>query len=116
MAEVIKRLGTTTSTSAANVFDNGATAGTYTVVSSIVICNTSSAAYTYDVSTSATMSTGVTTGVPQHGAYIASGATIAGNDTVVLVAGICLDPTNRYLVAHASNAAVNITAYGVTGP
>ena len=49
-------------------------------------------------------------------AYIASGATIAGNDSVILVAGVCLDPTNRYLVAHASNAAVHITAYGVTGP
>ena len=108
MAEVIKRLGTTTSTAAANVFDNGATASTYTVISSIVICNTSSTAYTYNVSTSATSAT--------HGAYIASGATVAGNDTVILVAGIALDPTNRYLVAHASNAAVNITAYGVTGP
>jgi hypothetical protein len=108
MAEVIKRLGTTTATAATNVVDNGSTAGTYTVVSSIVICNTSSTAYTYNVSTSA--STGA------HGAYIASGATVAGNDTVILVAGIALDPTNRYLVAHASNAAVNITAYGVTGP
>ena len=108
MAEVIKRLGTVTATAAANVCDNGNTAGTYTVVSSIVICNTSSTAYTYNVSTSATTGT--------HGAYIASGATVAGNDTVILVAGIALDPTNRYLVAHASNAAVNITAYGVTGP
>ena len=108
MAEVIKRLGTTTATAATNVYDNGATASTYTVISSIVICNTSSTAYTYNVSTSATSAT--------HGAYIASGATVAGNDTVILVAGIALDPTNRYLVAHASNAAVNITAYGVTGP
>jgi hypothetical protein len=108
MAEVIKRLGTTTATSATNVFDNGSTAGTYTVVSSITICNTSSTAYTYNVSTSA--STGA------HGAYIASGATVAGNDTVILVAGVCLDPTNRYLVAHSSNAAVHVTAYGVTGP
>jgi hypothetical protein len=41
---------------------------------------------------------------------------VAGNDTVILVLGACLDPTNRYLVAHSSNAAVNITAYGVTGP
>jgi hypothetical protein len=47
---------------------------------------------------------------------VASGATVAGNDSVILVAGVCLDPTNRYLVAHASNAAVHITAYGVTGP
>ena len=108
MAELPKRLGTTVATSAANIFDNGATASTYTVVSSIVIANTSATAYTYNVSTSATTGT--------HGAYVASGATIAGNDSVILVAGVCLDPTNRYLVAHASNAAVHITAYGVTGP
>ena len=108
MAELPKRLGTTTATSATNVFDNGATASTYTVVSSIVIANTSATSYTYNVSTSATTGT--------HGAYVASGATVAGNDSVILVAGVCLDPTNRYLVAHASNAAVHITAYGVTGP
>lgn len=108
MAELPKRLGTTTATSATNVCDNGSTASTYTVVSSIVIANTSSTAYTYNVSTSPTTGT--------HGAYIASGATVAGNDSVILVAGVCLDPTNRYLVAHASNAAVHITAYGVTGP
>ena len=108
MAELPKRLGTTVATSATNVFDNGATASTYTVVSSIVIANTSATAYTYNVSTSATTGT--------HGAYVASGATIAGNDSVILVAGVCLDPTNRFLVAHASNAAVHITAYGVTGP
>lgn len=108
MAELPKRLGTTVATSATNVFDNGATASTYTVVSSIVIANTSATAYTYNVSTSATTGT--------HGAYVASGATVAGNDSVILVAGVCLDPTNRFLVAHASNAAVHITAYGVTGP
>jgi hypothetical protein len=108
MAEVIKRLGTTTATSATDVFDNGATASTYTVVSSIVICNTSSTAYTYNVSVNNTSGA--------HGGYIAAGATIAGNDTVILVAGITLDPTNRYLVAHSSNAAVHISAFGVTGP
>ena len=108
MAELPKRLGTTVATSATDVCDNGATASTYTVVSSIVIANTSATAYTYNVSTSATTGT--------HGAYVASGATVAGNDSVILVAGVCLDPTNRFLVAHASNAAVHITAYGVTGP
>jgi hypothetical protein len=108
MAELYKRLGTTTATTAANVFDNGNTANTYTVISSIVICNTGAAAYNYYISTSASSAT--------HGAYIASNATVAAYDTVVLVAGICLDPTNRYLVAHANNGAVNITAYGVTGP
>ena len=109
MAEIYQRLGTLASTTVTNIVDNGATASTWTIISSIVICNTSSTAYTYTVSTS-------TNGTATHGAYIASGATVAGNDTVVLVAGVCLDPTNRYLVASASNAAVHITAYGVKGP
>jgi hypothetical protein len=108
MAEVIKRLGTTVATSATNIHDNGATSSTYTVVSRIVIANTSATSYTYNVSTSAVTGT--------HGAYIVSGATIAGNDSVMLGDGVCLDPTNRYLVAHSSNAAVHITAYGLTGP
>jgi aspartate 1-decarboxylase len=108
MAEVYQRLGTVASVTATNIADNGATASTWSIISSIVICNTSATAYTYTISTSTTSGT--------HGAYIASAATVAGNDTVVLVAGVCLDPTNRYLVANASNAAVNITAYGVKGP
>ena len=108
MAEVIKRLGTSTSTSAANLFDNGATAGTYTVLSKITICNTSATAYTYTISTSASSAV--------HGAYVTSAATIAGNDSVFLGEGVSLDPTNRYLVVTVSNAAVNVTAYGVTGP
>lgn len=107
MPEVVKRLGTTTATTATSIHDNGTTLSTYSVVSSIIVCNTAAISYTYNISTSTTTNT--------HGAYIASGATIGPNDTVVIVAGICLDPTNRYLVAHSSNAAVNITAYGVTG-
>jgi len=108
MAEIPKRLGTTTATSATTVFESSSVVSSYTVVSSIVIANTSTTAYTYNVSTSTTTNL--------HGAYIVAGATIAGNDSVILVAGVCLDPTNRFLVAHASNAAVHITAYGVTGP
>ena len=104
MAEVIKRLGTTTATAATNVFDNGATASTYTVVSSIVICNTSSTAYTYNVSTSATTGT--------HGAYIASGATVAGNDTVALTQGWTLGATD-VIRCYAGAATLTFVAFGV---
>ena len=109
MAEVIKRLGTTVATSAASLYESSGTASTYTIISKIVIANTSATSYTYTISTSAASST-------THGAYIVYGATIAGNDSVFLGEGVCLDPTNRWLVGHSSNAAVVITAYGLTGP
>jgi hypothetical protein len=109
MAEVIKRLGTMAATAVTNIVDNGSTAGTYTVINCITICNTASSSATY------TLSTG-TLATATHGAYIAYTATVAANDTVALQLGICLDPTNRYLVGSASAATVYITAYGLQGP
>lgn len=108
MAEIYKRLGGIAGTTA-NIADNGATANTWTIISSIVICNQSSSAYTYTISTSQTSAS-------HGGGWIAYNATIAGNDTVVLVAGICLDPSWRYLVASTSNVAVSVNAFGVQGP
>lgn len=108
MAEVYQRLGTVASVVGTNLADNGATANTWTIISSIIICNTSSTAYTYSIATSTVSGAGQT--------HIAFSAPIAGYDTVVLVAGVCLDPTNRYLVAYSSNAAVQISAFGVKGP
>jgi hypothetical protein len=108
MAEVIKRLGTMAAITVTNIVDNGSTAGTYTVINCITICNTGTASATY------TLSTGTATAT--HGAYIAYTATVAANDTVALQLGICLDPVNRYLVGSASAAAVYITAYGLQGP
>lgn len=109
MAEVIKRLGTMASTTVTNIVDNGNTGSTYTVINCITVCNTASTSATY------TLSTG-TNGTAAHGAYIASSATVAANDTVALQLGICLDPTNRYLVGSASASTVHITAYGLQGP
>lgn len=109
MAEVIKRLGTMAATAVTNIVDNSATTGTYTVINCITICNTAATSATY------TLSTG-TNGTAAHGAYIAYTATVAANDTVALQLGICLDPTNRYLVGSASAATVHITAYGLQGP
>ena len=108
MADVPKHLGSTTSTSAANIYDNGTTAGSYTVVSSIVICNTGASSYTYTISKSTTSAT--------HEQHLASGATINANDSVVMQLTQVLDPSCRYLVANTSNAAVRITVSGVTGP
>lgn len=108
MAEVIKRLGTMAAIAVTNIVDNGSTGSTYTVINCITVCNTAATSATYTLSTSFTTAT--------HGAYIAYTATVAANDTVALQLGICLDPTNRYLVGSASAATVHITAYGLQGP
>jgi hypothetical protein len=111
MAEIPKRLGANsalTANTATNLVDNGATANTYTIFSSIVGCNTDGTnTYTIDLSVSATSAT--------HGAYIAKGVSIRPNDAISYDK-VVLDPTNRYLVVSVSNAAVHVSAFGVQGP
>ena len=91
---------------AANLYTASATAATSTIISSIVICNTSSSSATYSVAvnTSATAYT--------SGRYLVFQATIAGNDTVALTLGVVLDPTNRFLNVSSSASSVNFSAYG----
>ena len=91
---------------AANIYAASGTAGTYTVVSSIVICNTSSSSATYTIAINTASATYAA------GRYIVYQATIAGNDTVALTLGLVLDPTNRYLNISTSSTGVNISAYG----
>lgn len=107
MADTPKHLGSTTSTTAVNLYDNGATG--YTVIHSIIICNTSAnTAYTYNISKSTTSGT--------HELYLVSAATVNPNDSIVMQMAQVLDSSCRYLVVNASNAAVRITASGVIGP
>lgn len=109
MADTPKFLGTTTSATAINLYDNGATAGTYTVVGSVTLCNTS-ATTDYTVTLSVSTSTGA------HGAYVLSAYTVAAGSSTAVQLGLVLDSTRRYLVANTSNTAVHVTAFGVTGP
>jgi hypothetical protein len=119
MAESYKRLNSASVVNTANTAFTGNVAtntslSTYTIVSSILICNTSSVAGAYTIAT--TQSSG---GFGTNPSYIANGANIAANDTVILVCGVCLDPTNApYLVAStgAQTAVLSFSAYGVTGP
>lgn len=92
---------------AANIYAASGTAGTYTVVSSIVICNTSSSSATYTIAINTASATYAA------GRYIVYQATIAGNDTVALTLGLVLDPTNRYLNISSSANTVNFSAYGM---
>ena len=111
MPSVYKQLGAAagngTIGTAANLYAASATAGTSTIISSIVICNTSSSSATYTIAINTASATYAT------GRYVVFQATIAGNDTVALTLGLVLDPTNRFLNVSSSANTVNFSAYGV---
>lgn len=91
---------------AANLYAASGTAGNSTVVSSIVICNTSSSSATYTIGVNSASATYA------NGRYVVFQATIAGNDTVALTLGLVLDAAARFLNVSSSSTAVNFSAYG----
>lgn len=111
MAQLGKELGAAAGSgtigTAAQLYAASGTAGTYTVVSSIVICNTSASAATYRIAINSATATFAA------GRYKVYEASIAGNDTVALTLGLVMDPAARYLNVSSSAAAVNFSAYGV---
>ena len=80
-------------------------AATATVISTIVICNTSGTAGTFSISSSTTTSF-------ISGQEIVYQAAIAGNDTVGLTFGATLDATNKYLLVSSSAATVMFSVFG----
>lgn len=110
MATIYKQIaaaaGNGTIGTGANLYAASSTASSATVISSIVICNTSSSAATY------TIAINTASGTYAAGRYVVYEATIAGNDTIALTLGLVLDPTNRFLNASSSTASVNFSAYG----
>lgn len=111
MPQAYKQLGAAagsgTITTAAQLYAASGTASTSTIISSIVICNTSSSSATYTIAVNTASATYAS------GRYVVYQATIAGNDTVALTLGLVLDPTNRYLNVSSSANTVNFSAYGV---
>lgn len=110
MATTYKQIGAAAGNgvigTAAQLYAASGTAGTSTIVSSIVICNTSSSSATYTIAINTASATYAA------GRYVVYQATIAGNDTVALTLGLVLDPTNRYLNVSSSANTVNFSAYG----
>ena len=92
---------------AANLYAASGTASTSTIISSIVVCNTSTSSATYSLAINTASATYAA------GRYVVYQATIAGNDTVALTLGLVMDPTNRYLNGSSSASTVNFSAYGV---
>lgn len=111
MPAIRKQLGAAagngTIATAANLYSASSTAGTDTIISSIVVCNTSSSSATYTIAINTASATYAT------GRYVVYQATIAGNDTVALTLGLVLDPTNRFLNVSSSANTVNFSVYGV---
>lgn len=111
MPQAYKQLGAAAGNgvigTAANLYAASGTASTSSVVSSIVVCNTSSSSATYTIAINTASATYAT------GRYVVYQATIAGNDTVALTLGLVLDPTNRYLNVSSSANTVNFSVYGV---
>lgn len=111
MAEVYKRLGTVSGTTSVSNLASQTTAGAYSIISTIVICNKASTATTYRISTSSTSAT--------HGTYVAYDATINGNDSINITCGYvlsALSSNSNYLVVTAGTTNLDFTAFGVEGP
>lgn len=110
MAVAYKQLGAAAGNgvigTAAQLYAASGVASTSTIISSVVVCNTSSSAATYTIAINTVSATYAT------GRYVVYQATIAGNDTISLTLGLVLDPTNRYLNVSSSSTSVNFSAYG----
>lgn len=98
--------GSGTLATAAQLYAASDIAGSDTVISSIVICNTGTTAATYRIAINAASATFAA------GRYKVYEATIAGNDTIALTLGLVLDPAARYLNVSSSSTAVEFSAYG----
>lgn len=91
---------------AAQLYAASGTAGTSTIVSSIVICNAGAATVTYTIAINTASATYAS------GRYVVYQAKLAANDTIALTLGLVLDPTNRYLNVSSDSANVNFSVYG----
>ena len=70
---------------------------TQAVISTIVICNTTSTARTYRIGLD------TTAGTPGSSEWLVYDATILGNDTVCLTLGICLDASKFIRVSSSAD-------------
>lgn len=106
MATTYKRLAAAAGNGTIGTAVNLYTATGPVVISTILVCNASTTAYTFTLAISTASAT------YQAGGYLVYQATIAPNDTITLTLGITLDATNKYVCCSSSNAAVNFSVFG----
>ena len=108
MAQTYKQLaaaaGNGTIGTAANLYSASGTASTSTIISSIVVCNTSSSSATYTIAINTASATYAA------GEYVVYQATIAGNDTVALTLGVTMD-AEKFIRVSSSADTCNFTAF-----
>lgn len=94
--------GTASTSTYSTLYSTGA--ATRAVISTIVICNTSASNATYRI--------GLTTsaGTPSAAEWLVYDTSIAGNDSVCLSLGICLD-VSKFLRISSSASTVSFAAF-----
>jgi hypothetical protein len=104
MAVAYKILGQTTAnaTYATLYTTPGSTSA---VISTIVICNTATAAKTFRIGVLSTA------GTPATAEFLAYDTTVPANDTIIMTLGITMQ-ASRYIRVYASDANVGFTAFG----
>lgn len=79
-------------------------ADTEAVISTIVVCNTSSTGATFRIGLD------TTAGTPGASEWLVYGATVAGNDSAALTLGVCLEP-DKYIRVSSSANTVTFSAF-----
>jgi hypothetical protein len=108
MPTTYKKLGGVQSASALTTYSDVYTvpSSTSTVISTISICNTSSANAKYRIGVASV------TASPAAADWIAYDSTINGNDTTLITAGITMDTTYKFLVVSSNSTLVSFSAFG----
>ena len=108
MATTYKRLGGVQSASALTTYSNVYTvpSSTSTVISTIAICNTSSANAKYRIGVASA------TASPTAADWIAYDSVVSANDTTLITAGITMDTTYKFLVVSGNSTLVSFSVFG----
>jgi hypothetical protein len=109
MAEALKVLGQSSGTAAASTYAvlYAVPTATTTVLSTIAVVNTASAAATYRLSIS------TSSAAPTLAEHLVYGSTVAANDSVFFTLGATMTSTQKWLMISSSASTVSFSAFGV---
>lgn len=109
MAETVAVLGQSSGTAAASTYSvlYANPTATTTVISTIAVVNTASAAATFRLSLSSASAS------PALSEHLAYGSTVNANDSVFLTLGVTMTATVKFLMISSSASTVSFSAFGV---